>query len=672
MGRAHLYANFLQASQGVSGPLTLGQGRTGYVYERGTTRPIGQTMYASESGVSVLTQPLVMDGSGTFEAWVQYAQPIDLLVSGVPAPYQLDFEGNANSIGVRYGGTIKADGQSVLTATVNAGQPFVFVPIGGAFGGFTQADVGKRIAVVLVQRQADGTYNETNIANGVIVSCGGPTQVTMSVNASQTVTYTPPTGPNPYPDVARVLWASDDTAAVQALIETMQPSASSPAGTEIRLPPGIIGLTDAVVYDNRHGARLIGASASSAGEDIWHGTTLVGFGSGQSILKINGEHLQVDGIALEGAGKNAAVGLDQTDDALHYTTFRHVMVNACGTGILSKHEQYSNDFYNVLAWHCGDGLAFIKTGVPAIQKVNFYDCSFEHNQGTGILLSGTELVSFFGGTSQLNQRGTQIVAQASQTHFYGMHHEGNRVAAVDIRKDSPTSPNYASVVASWSGCRFYGGGTGFTGKAVISNGSLSASFNHCYFDQFPSASVSVLDFANGGSGGGIALNFGNVVSADCRFQDNGAPVFGTRNGVDYGYALSATVTQSGAQTIASDLAGHVISINLPVYDPNYMIAVGGGSIQVPYDGTYVVTGAIRLAAAAGGTTRQGAILKNGAAVAVMERPPSASNPTDFVLSVVVQCVAGDSFTLWALQDSGGALSVVQNAAYPRLSVARLP
>ena len=672
MSRAALSEHFLVAPSAVGGSPTLGSGRSVAVYEPGTTVPIAQTMYASVDGGVVLPQPLQTDAGGTVKAWVELPQRCSLLVAGVPTPYDAEFRVDPLSLGIAAGGTAKFDGKQSQIGSVTNGSNIITVPIGTEHNGFTAADVGKRMTVIQYTLLATGATVETNVGNGTIVSVLDATRVTLSVAASATIPYNPALSPGTFPNGARVIWGTDDTAALQSLLDTVQDTMADPSGAEVRLPPGIALVSSVLMFNNRHGARIVGAGGSDDRFGTWRGTTIAGVGPGQSILSVDGEQLELSGLALDGAGKLAAVGLDLSNDALHYSNVRQVRVLGCVTGIKSAHEQYSNAFNDVTVMRNTTGIDFATIANLAIQKVNFYNVAAEQNSGTGIRLSGTELVNFFGGTSQINARGVQIVGQATSSHFYGMHYEGNAVAAVDIRKDAPTSGNYASVLASWNGCRFYGSGAGFTGKAVISDGSLSGTFNHCYFDQFPSGSGSILDFANGGSGAGIALNFGNVVSADCRFQDNGCPVFGNQNGVAIGYAMGATVTQSGAQTIASDLAGHVINLNLPVYDPNYMIPVGGGSIQAPFDGNYLVQGAIRLAGAAGGTTRQGAIFRNGTAVALAELPPLAGTPSDFVLSVMLPCVAGDSFTLWALQNSGSPLAVVQNATAPRLSVTRMP
>jgi hypothetical protein len=564
---------------------------------------------------------------------------------------------------VAYGA--RFDGKISITATTASGTPNITVPITGDFLGFTAADVGKRLVAIQigVLDAIVGGKTETAVFAGTISSVTNSSTVVVSGNASATCSGN-----------AKVFWGTDDTVAIQAAISALQSSSSSPTGGEIRCPRGIAMISAVLDMSDRHGMTLTGRGFGGvdAPAYYWRGTTFVATTAGQSMLKISGDGVHIEGIALDGAGKTASIGIDQTGDSLHYADIRNVWVNGCVTGYSGTKEQYGNDFYNLVVTRCTDGLNFapVATG---IQKVDFWGCSFEQNSGIGILLSAgtgnTQEVNFMGGTSQINAYGMRlaggVLGGVTGIHTYGMHFEGNGIRAIDIVKGPA---DYGAVSCSFNGLRFYGGPAGFTGGVAASDGAWMVSFNRAYIDNFRAGST-LWNFT-----GALANTYGNVVSIDTRYQDNhGATVFAAsgNKGLSNGYGHLTALTSNADIAITTGGAGQTLAFNTISHDPNQM-AISNTQVQIQLDGTYTIELSVRFAADAGGTYRQVAIFVNGTAIRIKQEVPTAAAPTDIALSATTTLSAGDLVTVWVAHDKGSNLSVLHSTFGPHLTVQRVP
>ena len=668
MGRARLSENFLVAPTSAGGHPTMGSGRSVYVYKRGTTTPIDQTLYASDTGSAVLTQPLATDAGGSVMAWATYPEPVDLVVSGAAVPYPTEFVSNDDSLGQISGGTAKFDGKQSLAGSCASGTNIVTVPLGGDFLGFTAADQGKLIVVMQVTKDVNQTPTaETNVLAGTIASVLDATHVTASVNASATLSGT-----------ARVLWGSDDTQAIQALLDTVQATTASPAGAEIRLPRGIALASSPIVFTNNHGCRLVGTGAANAANIPYRGTTLVGCHSG-SVLQIQGSHLEVVGLGLDGAGRLAAMGIELVGyggppaAGLYFSTFRQVRFNACATGLYGQNEQFSNVFHDVTAYLCTNGVTFAPSGT-AIQKVTFYNLSTEWCSANGISMMGVENVQFYGGATQQNVNGMLLEKNSLLVLVEGMQFEANHNAAVVIsRPDSGFS--YGANLARFVGCRFTAGLVG-TAHAIVSDGAFSCTWEGCQFDSYPNASVYLFDFTSPIGLPSPSSRF-NAIMPNCVYVNNGPSVatFAGQEGVHHGMASAARLTNSANIPIDNDapLGSKIYPYNNLVWntvvsDPDHLFdpSTLPQGVTIGRPGAYRFTFSVRLDASAGGTVREISLWQDRAVqIAVASSGPSvpATRPIDLTVSATIRCVGGTVVEAQVRQDSGGPLNVQARSSF---------
>lgn len=661
MGRARLSENFLVAPTAAGGHPTMGSGRSVYVYQRGTTQPIAQTLYASENGSAVLSQPLATDAGGSVMAWATYPEPVDLVVSGATMPYPSEFVSNDASLGQISGGTAKFDGKQTLVGSCAAGTNIVTVPLGGDFPGFTAADVGKLIVVIQVTKDVNQTPTaETNVLAGTITSVLDATHVTASVTASATLTGT-----------ARVLWGTDDTAAIQFLLDTVQGSTSSPSGAEIRLKAGIAMTSSPIVFTNNHGCRLVGAGAANAANIPYHGTTLVGCHNG-SVLQVQGSHLEIVGIGIDGAGKLAAMGIELVavgGAGLYFSTFRQVRFNACGTGLYGQNEQFSNTFHDLTAYLCGNGVTLQPIGT-AIQKVTFYNLSAEWCSANGISMFGVENVQFHGGATQQNVNGMLLEKNATMVLVEGMQFEANHNAGVVIsRPDAGFA--YGANLARFVGCRFTAGLVG-AAHAIVSDGAFSCSWDSCQFDNYPAASVYLFDFSSPIGLPSPSSRF-NAILPSCTYilNDPAVATFAGQEGVHHGMASAARLTNSANVPIGNNQAYPSNSLvwNTVVTDPDHLFqpTVQPQGFIIGRPGAYRFTFAVRLDASSGGTVRAISLFRDRvvAPIAVASSGPSvpATRPIDLSVSTTIRCVAGTLVEAHVYQDSGASLNVLALTEY---------
>lgn len=318
----------------------------------------------------------------------------------------------------------KFDGQVRNNATVTSGSPTLDLPLGGSFTGFTAADVGKRIVVIKVTGTGN-TAVESCDATGTIVAVVSPTRVTMSVSALFTYTGT-----------ARVYWGTDDTAALQAAFNLS--TVNSVAGY-YDLPEGIAMISSRLDFFS-YGGRISGKGSFVDPERLEYGTVLVGCTAGMSVLRIAGNDTGARGVAIDGGGKTAAVGLDMAwpSSGLHWSSFYDLAVSACGDGYLFDYEHFGNNFFGCAAKRNTRGVATQRTGPGAIQKVAFFGFSGEVNSDAAADLTSVEQFSFLGGTMMHSPTGLRVNGSTNVNADY-IQFEGCTNAAIDLVKTSPSS-----------------------------------------------------------------------------------------------------------------------------------------------------------------------------------------------------------------------------------------
>lgn len=148
MARARL-AGTVQRWDATAGAFVAVSGASIRVYQLGTTTNITETMYASDSGATTLSNPLTTDSVGRYEAFRSPAGPVTLRISGTGiATYDATdafvSDESDDEVSVQdYGAVPDA---VKLASSASTTRNSTIVTVSGA--GFTSDDVGKLISVV--------------------------------------------------------------------------------------------------------------------------------------------------------------------------------------------------------------------------------------------------------------------------------------------------------------------------------------------------------------------------------------------------------------------------------------------------------------------------------------------------------------------------------------------
>lgn len=622
------------------------------VYEADGTTPLRQTIYATESGSAVLTQPLLTDNSGGLLGWVDHPVRCVLVLTAGAAnvSYGSEFVVDPFSMGLMVGGTARFDGRQSLSGSCSSGSNIITVPIGPGVSGFTASDVGKRMVVIQLTTAPDGNITDEHaVANGTISSVIDATRVTLSTNASASLAA-----------AARVIWGTDDTLALQALLDAVQDTSSQPTGAEVRLPSGLAITTASLDFTDRHGVRLIGAGGAMAPSYPWRGTAIVCVGPGESALKVSGDFVEIVGIGLDGGGRTASIGIEHTG-GWYYSQVRQVRVNGfAADGISSVNEQFSNTWTDVSALHCANGFHFAPSGTAA-QKMTLNNCASEFHAGTAFILDKVENVNFYGGAAQRSVNGMLLVHGSTMVNVDGMQFEGNSTTALNI---AVLDNNLGATRCTWSNCRFTGG-TIASGKAIVADSALACTWSGNLFDNFPVAAGAIFSFTSTAPIS-HASRF-NGFALDNRYQlDPALALFSSQVGVHHGLGSSALLTHSANLPISGSGGGYPFNElhwDTVVSDPDVLFDTTLHTLgfTAPRPGLYRFVFSAQWAAVGGGTVRQLSLRLNGAAVGQVTAPPSSALAIAQQVTATVLMNAGQYVEAHAFQDSGGPINILHLA-----------
>jgi hypothetical protein len=177
---------------------------------------------------------------------------------------------------------------------------------------------------------------------------------------------------------------------------------------------------------------------------------------------------------------------------------------------------------------------------------------------------------------------------------------------------------------------------------------------------------------SGNNGSGAVLLTGNAdVGGDLTI--NGTTTLLGDNSFWVARAGVASATQSLVNNTSTKILLDTASATptLGTYDPQSWFVNASDHIAVGHDGFYVITANIAFAANATGR-RTLTIAVNGADVGSVNVLAAPAASTILSVSTSVYLAGGDLVTMFALQQSGGALStVVVAGVYPALSVGRI-
>lgn len=152
---------------------TVHAGATCYIYEPGTTTPIAQTLYASDTGSATLSNPLTADSAGTITAWLKLGQRVRLkgttlagstfdleAQAGNPDPTNDPDRWNAKTYGA------KGDGKQVTDGVLAQGS----TTLTSASAAWAAADVGKLVNVISTEAPAVVTDGAISISGTTLTS----------------------------------------------------------------------------------------------------------------------------------------------------------------------------------------------------------------------------------------------------------------------------------------------------------------------------------------------------------------------------------------------------------------------------------------------------------------------------------------------------------------------
>jgi hypothetical protein len=136
-------------------------------------------------------------------------------------------------------------------------------------------------------------------------------------------------------------------------------------------------------------------------------------------------------------------------------------------------------------------------------------------------------------------------------------------------------------------------------------------------------------------------------------------------------SIRARIYNSSNESIASGGSPTTVTFNSNRYDPT---AIGGANgFTIAYAGVYRIGAGVRWAANATGQ-RVLYLLLNGATFIRIngQAAIAGGNPTDMGIEAEYQFAAGDTISLQAFQDSGGALNITAAGNYsPEMWIASI-